>query len=107
MRFWELYEGVFTRIPVGKYHVSILDHVKDRLKERKLKSWHISRILNKLPNLEKEIDQTEIREGFFVIDRKLNVSIGMSRRDDKNLTMITIIDTSTPYAREVDKFFYI
>jgi hypothetical protein len=107
MRFWELNEGVLTRIQVGKYRVAILDHVRDRLRERNLKTWHISRILDKLPNLEKEIDQLEIREGFFVIDRKLNISIGMSRLNKENLTMITIIDTSTPHAREVDKFFYI
>ena len=107
MRFWELNEGVLTSIQVGKYRVAILDHVRDRLKERNLRTWHISRILDKLPNLEKEIDQLEIREGFFIIDRKLNVSIAMSRRDEKNLTMITIIDSGTPHAREVDKFFYI
>lgn len=107
MRFWELYEGVLTTIQVGKYRVAILDHVRDRLRERNLRTWHISRILDKLPTLEKEIDKLEIREGFFVIDRKLNVSIAMSRYNEENLTMITIIDSSTPHAREVDKFFYI
>lgn len=107
MRFWELCEGVLTRVQVGKYRVAILDHVRDRLRQRNLRTWHISRILDKLPSLESEIDKLEIREGFFIIDRRLNVSVAMSRRNDENLTMITIIDTDKPYAREVDKFFYI
>lgn len=107
MRFRELCEGVLTRIQVGKYRVAILDHVKDRLKQRNLRTWHISRILDKLPEFEAQIDQLEIREGFFIIDRRLKISVAMSRRDDKNLTMITIINTDKPYAREVDKFFYI
>jgi hypothetical protein len=102
MRAWELFEGVLTRVQVGKYQVVILDHVKDQLRKRNLRTWHISRILDKLPDLYNQIDQMELRQGFFVIDRKLQISLGMSRYNENTLTMITIIDTETPYAKDVD-----
>jgi hypothetical protein len=107
MRYWELYEGVLTTIQVGKYRITVLDHVKERLKQRKLKPWHITRILDKLSTIENDIDQMELREGFFVIDRKLNISLGMSRADENSLTLITIIDSGTPHAKDVNRYFYI
>lgn len=107
MRAWELFEGVLTKVQVGEYQVVILDHVRDRLKQRNLRTWHISRILDKLPNLYNQIDQLELREGFFVIDKRLKISVGMSKYDENILTMITIIDTETPYAKNVDTNFYI
>jgi hypothetical protein len=107
MRAWELSEGVLTRVQVGEYQVVILDHVRDRLRQRNLRTWHISRILDKLPDLYNQIDQLEIRQGFFVIDRKLKISAGMSRYNENTLTLITIIDTETPYAKDVDTNFYI
>jgi hypothetical protein len=107
MRAWELFEGVLTTVQVGKYKVTILDHVRDQLRKRNLKTWHISRIFDRLHTLENSIDKMEPRQGFFVIDRKLQVSLGMSRKDENNLTLITIIDTKTPYAKDVDTDFYI
>lgn len=107
MRFWELCEGILGKVRVGKYQISILDHVKERLRQRNLKPWHISRILDKIPSLQSEIDKLELREGFFIIDQRLNISVAMSRYSENNLTMITIINSSKPYAKDVDKFFYI
>lgn len=107
MTVYELLEGILKTIRVGKYRVAVLDHVRDRARTRKLKTWHIARILERLPSLESEIDDLELRQGFFVVDRKLNVSLGMSRYSKNDLTLITVIDSSNPYAKDVNTYFYV
>lgn len=107
MKAWELFEGILATVPVGKYRVSILDHVKDRVKERNINPSHVTAILKKVPSLESDIDQLDFREGFFVVDRANNVSLGMSRYRTKDLTLITVINSSKPYAKDVEKYFYI
>jgi len=107
MKIRELTEGVLGNVKIGKYNIAILTHVKDRLKKRKLTPQHLTRLLKSIPRFEDKIDQLEIREGFFIVDQKLNISIGASRYNNDTLTIITIIDSSKPYARGVDKYFYI
>jgi len=107
MRIWELTEAVLGNVRIGKYNVVILTHVKDRLKDRKLNSSHLTRLLKSIPKFEDKIDQLEPREGFFIVDQKLNISIGASRYNNDTITVITIINSSKPYARDVDKYFYI
>lgn len=107
MKVYELFEGVLGSVQIGKYRVTILDHVKERLKQRNLTPQHITKILGRLASIKSEIDQLELREGFFVVDRESNVSLGMSRYGQDHLTLITVIDSSKPYAKNVDKYFYI
>jgi len=107
MKIWHLTEDILGHIRIGKYDVAILSHVKDRLKDRNLNTQQLSKLVKSIPKFENEIDKLDFREGFFIIDQKLQISIGASRYGKNKITVITIINSAKPYTREVDKFFYI
>ena len=110
MRIAELVESIVTEginrvLRVGNFDVAMLDHAVQQMRDRGIRFAEVDRILKKMLRYSDEISQMETREGFFVIHHHKKISLGVSKMPDNKLTLITVIDTETPYAKGVDKSF--
>lgn len=109
MRYIEikLHETAIAKFQVGPYQLEIMTHIKDRLKDRKLKPWHLANIVSQIPSIKDEIDNVETGYSFFIVNKKLKVSLGVTKKSDSILQARTIIDTDTPYAKNVNTIIYV
>jgi hypothetical protein len=107
MRISELFESIAKVIKVGDLKISILSHVGDQLRSRSIRPTDADRILKKIPQFKDEINQLENRQGFFIVHEHKEISLGMSKYGENDITWITVINTATPYAKGVDKIFYV
>ncbi len=107
MKITEITESIAKVLPVGDYTVKFTAHLFEQMKKRKLTTRDLSTVLSKFDNIKDELDNLPVYDSCHVIDKTQQVSLGIRKTKENELVAVTIINTSTPYARGVDTFFYV
>lgn len=98
-------EAVAGTIVRGDYSIDIDDHSFDQLLKRNIYPRDVDKVLNRIGEVRHNISQIYPHSQFYVVDKDLDLSLGMRKLAANKLMLKTVVFTSTPYGRNTPVFF--
>ena len=103
MRYFQIIsEDVFGDLKIDPFLIKIDQHALDQTANRRIIPQHVDKMLEKLSQIKDDIYSMRNGNAFFVVDEKLQLSLGIRKENNSKLLLKTVINSSRPYHRGVE-----